>query len=85
MSTSYVWSILKAFLDLEEFYFEFAGTDGVKEETIRTLPTRLHLSKMKRLSIDGVVLDDNAVEELCYRCPNLEEMDINGENRFCII
>jgi hypothetical protein len=85
MSTSYVWSILKAFPELEEFRFEFTGTDGMKQETLRALPSKLHLSKTTLLSISGIVVDDEIVEELGYRCPNLKQMEINGENRFCVI
>ena len=85
MSTSYVWSILKSFPEIEEFRFKFTGTDGVKQETVRTVPARLHLSKTTLLSISGIVIDDETVEELCYRCPNLKEMEVNGENRFCAI
>jgi hypothetical protein len=85
MSTSYVWSILKAFPDLEEFRFEFKGTDGVKQETLRALPAKLYLSKATLLSISGIVIDDEIVEELGYRCPNLKQMEIDGENRYCVV
>lgn len=85
MSTSYVWSILKGFPDLEAFRFEFTGTDGVKQETLRALPSNLHLSKATLLSISGIVIDDETVEELGHRCPNLNQMEINSENKFCVI
>jgi len=85
MSMSYVWSVLKAFPNLEDFCFEFAGTDGRKEEIPRTLPVGSLLHKLKRLTVIGIVIDDEIVDELCYRCPNLEEMAINGEKRFCTI
>jgi hypothetical protein len=85
MNMSFVWSILKAFPDLEYFRFEFTGTDGVKQETLRALPVRLHLAKFTKLSLSGIIIDDETVEELCYRCPNLKEMELNGENRFWVI
>jgi len=84
MSMSYIWSVLKAFPNLEEFCFQFTGTDGRKEETPRTLPAGLLLQKIKKLSVVGIAIDNEIVEELCCRCPNLEEMAINGEKRFAL-
>jgi hypothetical protein len=85
MSTGYIWSILHEFLDLEEFWFEFHGDDGIKRETIRAIPENLRAPNMKKLAIRGAVLDDIAVERLCCICTGLEEMEIDGVNRFCTI
>jgi hypothetical protein len=85
MSTSYIWSILREFPQLEEFWFEYHGDDGEKRETVREMPKGLYLPKMKKLGISGAVICDDGVEVLCCICPNLEELEIDGENRFCII
>jgi hypothetical protein len=86
MSTGYIWSILLEFPDLEEFWFEFHGDDGIKQETIiRAIPENLRVPKMRKLAIRGAVIDDIAVERLCYICTELEEMEIDGVNRFCTI
>jgi hypothetical protein len=84
MSTAYIWSILREFPELEEFWFEFHG-DGVKCENARELPRRLMLPSMRKLGIVGAVVDDDTVEELCCISPKLEELEIDRENRFCII
>jgi len=85
MSTSYIWSILREFPQLEEFWFEYYGDDGDKKETARDIPKGLYLPKMKRLGIHGAVILDDGVEALCCICPNLEKLEIDGENRFCVI
>ena len=82
MSTSFIWSILREFPQLEKFWFRFQGDDGEKQETVREIPKGLYLPKMKKLSISGAVIRDDGVETLCCICPNLEELEINGENRF---
>ena len=84
MSTSYIWSILREFPKLEEFTFEFRGRDGVKRETIREIPRDLKLPFMRRLRVSGAVIADGDVELLYRICPKLEEMEIDGANRFCI-
>ena len=85
MSTLYIWSILREFPELEEFWFEFYGTDGPKTSAINMIPRGLFLPKMKRLGISGAALEDDFVEGLCCICPNLEEMEVDGKNRFCVI
>ena len=85
MSTSYIWSILREFPRLEEFWFEFQAVDDVKTETERPIPKGLCLPNMRQLGIFGAVMSDESVEALCCVCPNLEIMEINGENRFLVI
>lgn len=85
MRMGYIWSILREFPLLEEFWFEFRGDDGGRRETVREIPKKLCLSSMRRLGISGTVFHDEAVEVLCCICPNLEELEIEGENKFCII
>ena len=85
MSTSYIWSIFREFPQLEEFWFEYHGDDGDNTETVREIPKGLYLPKMKRLGISGAVIRDDGVEILCCICPNIEELEIDGENRFCTI
>jgi len=55
MSMSYFWSVFKAFPNLDDFCFEFAGTDGRKEETPGTLPVGLLLHR--RNVLDGQIFD----------------------------
>jgi hypothetical protein len=85
MSTTYIWSILREFPELEEFRFEFRSDEGVKRVSVSHMPKALNLHSMKKLEITGVVIHDDIVESLCCACPNLEELEIDGENRFCII
>jgi len=85
MSTSYIWSILREFPELEEFWFEFRCLDGVKAETKRRIPKELCLPNMRRLGISGAMISDESVEALCCMCPNLEIMEIDDENRFLVI
>jgi len=85
MSTAYIWSILREFPKLEEFWFEFRALNGCKTETERRIPKELCLPNMKRLGISGAVISDESVEELCVKCPNLEMMEIDHENRFLLI
>jgi hypothetical protein len=85
VSTGYIWSILWEFPLLEEFWFEFRGDDGVVQETMREMPKKLYLPSMRKLGISGAMILDDTVEELCCICPNLTELEIDGENRFCII
>ena len=85
MSTSYIWSILREFPKLEEFWFEFLALDGVKTETERGIPNELCLPNMKQLGIAGAVISDESVEVLCAKCSNLEMMEINYKNRFMVI
>ena len=86
MSTSYLWSILLEFPQLEEFWFEFRGCDSLKKENSATkIPKGLQCPQLRRIGISGVVIPDESVEILCCICPNLEEMEIDGVNRFCIL
>jgi len=85
MSTSFVWSILREFPYLEEFWFNFQGLDGIKSETQRELPYRLKLPNIRKLGISGAVIDDDIVEWLSCISPKLEELEIDRENKFCVI
>jgi hypothetical protein len=86
MSSAYLWSILREFRELEDFWFVFHGEDGVKQgDALRRVPQGLKVAMLRRLTIRGAGVDDVSVERLCCICPALEEMDIDGENRFCII
>lgn len=84
MSTGYIWSILREFPRLEEFWFEFVGDDG-KCKTIRKIPMDLICLSMRKLGISGALLDDETVERLTLICPLLDELEIDGQNRFCTI
>jgi len=85
MSTSYIWSILREFHELEEFWFEFRALDGIKAETERRIPKDLCLPNMRRLGISGAVISDESVEALSCMCPKMEIMEIDNENRFLVI
>jgi len=85
MSTSYIWSILREFPKLQEFWFEFKALDAAKVETERRIPKALYLPKMRRLGISGAIISDESVEALCCMCPNLEILEIDDENRFLVV
>ena len=76
MSTSYLWSILLEFPELEEFWFEFHSMDGIKTEPKRRPPQQLRLPNMRRLRISGAVVSDESLEVLRSMCPNLEILEI---------
>jgi hypothetical protein len=85
MSTSYIWSIFKEFHELEEFWFEFRSLDEIKPNTERSIPNGLFLPNVRRVGMSGVMISDESVETLCFICPKLEEMEIEGQNRYLVI
>ena len=85
MSATYIWSILREFPELEEFWFEFNSVDGDNGNEGTEIPLDLYLPKMRKLGISGARINDDKVEKLCCICPKLEEMEIDGENRFCTL
>lgn len=82
MSTGFIWSIFREFPQLEEFWFELVGDDG-KCQTVRKIPMDLRCLSMRKLGISGAFVDEEAVERLALICPLLEELEIDGQNRFC--
>jgi hypothetical protein len=84
MSPGYIWSILREFQELEEFWFEFVGNDGVCE-TRREIPRDLRCLRMRKLGVSGASMDDEIVERLILICPVLEELEIDGQNRYFTI
>jgi len=82
MDTQYIWSILKEFQELEEFFFEFNPSDGRKMGPTRTIPSRLKCPRLKRLAISGVPIDEWSIEKLSCICGSLEVLEIDGNRRY---
>ena len=87
MSTSYIWSILREFPELEEFWFEFtADGGGMEGRRKRGLPGGLgRCERLRKVGIMGARIEEEDVVRLGEICPCLEEMEINGEVRFYTI
>jgi hypothetical protein len=87
MTTAYIWSILKEFTQLEEFWFEFtADGGGMEGRRKRGLPGGLgRCERLRKVGIMGARIEEEDVVRLGEICPCLEEMEINGEVRFYTI
>ena len=84
MTTGYLWSILREFKELEEFWFEFNADDGELGRR-REIQGGLKCGRLRRLGIQRVLIEEEDVERLGEICPCLGEMEIDGETRFYTI
>lgn len=85
MNKGFIWSILLEFPVLEELWFEFKSDDNDNMTKGRGMPFDLYLPRMIRLGISGAGVEDEEVERLCCVCPNLQEMQIDKQNRFWVL
>jgi hypothetical protein len=82
VTTGFLWSILREFKDLEEFWFWFEGDDDGFGRR-REIPRSLRCDKLRRLGIRGAVIEDRDIERLKEISPSIKELDINEHIRDC--
>ena len=79
MTTGFLWSILREFKELEEFWFWFGADDDVFGRR-RAIPSSLKCDRLRRLGIWGVIIEAGDIERLKEISPSLTELELPESN-----